>query len=206
MPVSANRHRAPPPPVRPRSIKKEKTARRVRARPHPHLRSLDDNFRGRSRHRREKPVHPALACHELQLPARPVLRQFVVAFRDPKNLIDRRNPLRKHALLPHHRPKRLAQPLAQPDRPRKYFSRRLRIALWQRQQISPPLPRNHMRSLEKLNQLLPRWRARARSRVRRNIGEVDGQPSAQQHASTYGFSQAPSLSRHGNRPTLWITG
>ena len=189
VPVSANRHRAPPPPVRPRSIKEVQAARGIRAHPQARLRTLRDNLRRGARHRSQEPVQSALASHELQLPAGAILGQLIVAFRDPKNLIDRHNPLCDDSLLANHRRKGLTQSFAKPDGPRKYLLSGLWVAVRKHQQVRPPLPRHYARCLEKSDQLPPGGFARRYSRERRRVREVDGQAAAQQQSSSAGVRQ-----------------
>jgi hypothetical protein len=156
MPVSAHRHRTPSSPPRPRIIIKKQPAPRIRAPFHRRILPLHNQFRRRSRNRRQQPFQPALSSNKLQRPPALSRHQLIVPFRNPQNLIDRCNPrLRKLSLLLYcgeHR----SYTLSQPQDLQQYRIHRPRFAPLQRLEPHPPFFAHHPRIHQKIHKFRPR--------------------------------------------------
>jgi hypothetical protein len=183
MPVPAHRHRTPSPPSRPRIIIKKQPASRIRAPLHRRILSLDNQFRRRSRNRRQQPLEPALSPDKLQPPPAFLGRQFIVPFRNPQNLIDRRHPrLRKIPPLPHSR-KHRPHTLAQPQNLQQHRIHRPRLAPLERLQPHPAFRGYHPRIHQKLHKLRP-------GKVMRSWHQI-GKIQRQSAGNQFGWRRVP---------------
>src|SRR5882757_9085202 len=81
LPIPADRHRTPSPPVRPRLVAEEKPATRIGAPAHTRLRAFDKNFRRGPCNGRQQPVQTPFASDKFQFPVSTLVNHLVVPFR-----------------------------------------------------------------------------------------------------------------------------
>jgi len=169
--------------MRARSVVEKKAASRVGAEANRGVGAFDDDLRGGARDGGEQPVQAVIAGDILDAPGLRLLQQFVVAFGDAEDGVDRFNPFPGDALFSdhgrEHAMKRFPEPMGFLE---KRF-RRLRVTLGQDEETGAPLGGDNARCLEESDEFLPMQLLGTGS----GIDEIEGEASAQE---SVGFSEA----------------
>jgi len=176
VPVPAARHRTPSSPVCSRIIVEKQPALRVRAAPDRRVRTLHQKFRRGPGDSRNQPFQTAFPRHKPQAPRVSRAYQLVVAFGNPKNLVDRFHPNRRERSLLHHSTKNRAHRFSHLQDVQQRRIHRLRLTLRQRPQPRGPLLAYQLRSQQERHKLIPRKVPRRRNR----IGKIQSQSARHQ--------------------------
>lgn len=174
--VAARGHGTPTAAMRARSVVEKKAASRVGAEANRGLGAFDDDLCGGTRDGGEQPVQAVIASDILDAPGLRLLQQFVVAFGDAEDGIDRFNPFPGDALFSdhgrEHALKRFSEPMGFIE---KRF-RRLGVTLGQDEEAGASLGGDNARCLEESDEFLPMELLGTRG----GIDEIESEASAEE--------------------------
>lgn len=100
--IAANSHGAPAPLVGSRVVGEEKAALGIGAEAKPGTVPLSDDLRSGAGHGGEKPVEATFTSDKLNFPLAVPADQFIVSFGNPKNFVERLNPIGSNLLFAEH--------------------------------------------------------------------------------------------------------
>jgi hypothetical protein len=136
--IAAKRHGAPASAARARVIIEKEPTRRVGADAQVGTWAFRDEFGGRTRNGCEKPVQTAFAGDELETPFTVLLEEFVVAFGDAQDFVDRFDPIAGKSFFAEQCPKDLTESSVKPLGLAKEGSGTLRIILRKSEEFGAP--------------------------------------------------------------------
>jgi hypothetical protein len=146
--IAADGHRTPAAAVRARFVVEKKAAVGIGTQPETCLGTLGDQFRRRTSHGGQQPVEAALARDELDLPGALAVKQFIVTFGNPKDLVDGFGPIQRYFLLPVHGDEHLVERGTEALRLSEQAFRGLRVGLGQSQKLDAALGRHDSRGFQ----------------------------------------------------------
>ena len=112
MAIAASGHGTPAAAMCSGVIIKKQPARQIGAAPDGRFRTFHQEFSGGTSDGGEQPLEPFFAGDELKTPSVPVREQFIVAFGDAKNLVNRLHPVTREGLTFHDGSKDCTEGLA----------------------------------------------------------------------------------------------
>jgi hypothetical protein len=115
-----------------------------------------NEFRGGTGDGGEKPVQTAFAGDELETPSAVLLKELVVTFGNPQDLVDRLDGVAGNRFFVNQCPESFREGSAKPSGLAEKGPRALRVALGESQQLSASLRRNDSGQKKKMEKFFPR--------------------------------------------------
>ena len=146
--IAADGHRTPAPTVGARFVVEKKAAIGIGTQPEPCLGTFGDQFRRRTGHSGQQPVKAALSRDEFDLPGTRAVKQFIVTFGNPKDLVDGFAPIHGYFLFPVQAHEHLVERGGEALRLSEQALRGLGVGLGQSQKLDASFSRDDARGFE----------------------------------------------------------